>query len=41
MPLPHWTLAKPMDNWTRLGVSFRDITASRHPEIEEDEDLIV
>ena len=41
MPLPPWTLAKPMDNWTRLSASFRDITASRLPEIEEDKDLIV
>jgi hypothetical protein len=31
-----------MDNWrTRLGASFKDITASRLPEIEEDEDLII
>jgi hypothetical protein len=41
MPLPPWTLTKPMDNWTRLSASFRDLTASRLPEMEEDKDLIV
>jgi hypothetical protein len=42
MPLPPWTLARPMDNWrTPLGARFRNITASRFREMEEDEDLIV
>ena len=42
MPLPPWTIAKPMDNWrARLSASFRDLTASRLPEMEEDKDLIV
>ena len=41
MPLPPWTLTKPMDNWTRLSASFTDLTASRLPEMEEDKDLIV
>jgi len=40
MPLPPWTSAKPMDNWrTSLSTSFRDLTASRLPEMEEDKDL--
>lgn len=42
MPLPPWTLAKPMDNWrTSLSASFRDLTASRLSETEEDKDLMV
>ena len=37
MPLPPWTLAKPMDNWR---ARFRNnLTASRLP--EEDKDLMV
>ncbi len=38
MPLPPWTLAKPMDNWR---ARFRNLSASRLPEMEEDKDLIV
>jgi hypothetical protein len=38
MPLPPWTLAKPMDNWR---ARFRNLSASRLREMEEDKDLIV
>jgi len=39
MPLPPWTLEKPMDNWS---ARFRNnLTASRLPETEEDKDLMV
>jgi hypothetical protein len=37
MPLPPWTLAKPMDNWR---ARFRNLTASRLAAMEEDKDLI-
>jgi hypothetical protein len=41
MPLPPWASAKPMDNWTRLSASFKDLSVSRLPEMEEDKDLTV